>query len=106
VYRERLEDVALLRHPADADMGALVGAQHGDIGAVERDGAAEIAGDADHGIDQRGLAHAVAAQERQRLAFGKVQRHVRQHHGLAVAGRQILDAQKLTHRLPRRDRPL
>src|SRR5262249_17778472 len=50
--RERFENVALLRHPADAGLGALVGPQLGDVGAVQRDAAAEIAGDANNGIDQ------------------------------------------------------
>ena len=67
-------------------MGALFRAQRGDIGAVERDLAAEIMRDADHGIDQRGLAHAVPAEERDRLAFAERQRHVGEHDGLAVAG--------------------
>ena len=71
--RERPEDVALLRHPADAGMRALVRAQPGDVAAVEPDGAAEMAGDADDRVDQRGLAHAVAAEQRQRLAFGDLE---------------------------------
>ena len=68
---ERLEDVALLRHPADAGMGALVGAQAGDVAPAEPDRAAAIARHADDGVDQRGLAHAVAAEQRERLAFGE-----------------------------------
>src|SRR6516165_9882960 len=35
--RERFEDVALLRHPADAGMGALIGAQRRDVAPVEAD---------------------------------------------------------------------
>ena len=73
-------------------MGALVGPQPGDVGAVERDGAADIAGDADDGVDQRGLAHAVAAEQRQRLALGDLDADVFQHDGLAVAGGQAFDA--------------
>jgi len=69
----------------------LLGPQLGDVGAVERDGAADIAGDADDGVDQRGLAHAVTAEQRQRLAFGERQRDVRQHDGLAVAGAELRD---------------
>ena len=67
--------------------------------------AAETAGDADDRIDQRGLAGAVAAQQRQHLAFGERKRHARQHHRLAVAGAQAVDGEKVRHRPPRRDRP-
>ena len=86
LHGERFENVALLRHPADADMGALIGAQPGDVGAVERNRAAEITGDADDGIDQRGLAHAVAAEQGERLAFGERQRDVGKHDRFAVTG--------------------
>jgi hypothetical protein len=95
--RERFENIALLRHPADTGMGALIGAQSGDVGAVERNGAAEIAGHAHDGVDQSGLAHAVAAQERQRLAFVERQRNIRQHHGFAVTGAKAVDGEKFRH---------
>jgi len=94
---ERFEDVAFLRHPADPGMRALIRPQPGDVGAVERDAAAEIAGHPDNGVDQRGLAHAVAAKQRQRLAFGERQRDVRQHHGLAVAGAKAVYDKELRH---------
>ena len=42
---------------------------------------------AHHGREQRGLADAVAADDRERLAFAEREPHVLQHHGLAVAGR-------------------
>src|SRR4029079_11353078 len=63
--RERLEDIALLRHPADPGVGALVGAHGGDVAGLERDRPADEARDADDRIDQGGLAHAVAAEQRQ-----------------------------------------
>ena len=72
---------------------------------AERNRAAKAAGDADDRIDQRGLAGAVAPEQRQRLAFAQRQRHVRQHHRLAVAGAQGIDGEKLRHRPPHRDRP-
>src|SRR5215472_165509 len=59
---ERFEDVALLGHPANSGMGALIGAKCGDVNAIERDATAEIPRHADNGVDQRGLAHAVATQ--------------------------------------------
>src|SRR5207237_10561226 len=66
--RERLEDVALLRHPADAEHRALLRRQPRDVAAAERDGAATIAGDADDRVHQCGLAHAVPAEHGRRLA--------------------------------------
>ena len=36
---------------------------------------------------------------------GRRQRHVRQHHRLAVAGAQAFDGEQIRHRRPRRDRP-
>ena len=69
--------------------GALVGPQRGDVAAAERDRAGAIAGDADDRVEQRRLAHAVAAEQRQRLPFGKRQRELGQHHGLAVAGARV-----------------
>ena len=95
--RERFENIALLRHPADPGMGPLIGPQPGDIGAVERDAAAEITGHADDGIDQRRIAHAVAAKQRQRLAFGERQRNVRQHHRFTVAGAKAVDGKEFRH---------
>ena len=105
-HGERAEDVALLRHPADPGPRALVGAQRGDVGAAERQRPAEAAGDADDGVDQRGLAGAVAPEQRQHLPLRQGQRHLGQHHRLAVAGAQALDAKQVSHGRPRRDRRL
>ena len=105
MHRERLEDVALLGHPADAGERALLRRQSGDVAPREHDGAAAVAGDADDGVDERGLAHAVAAEQRQRLALRQRERDVGKDHRLAIAGPQPLDAEKISHRRPRRDRP-
>src|SRR6266446_9193858 len=104
-HRQRAEDIALLRHPADARPRPLVRPHLRDIPPAKADGSSEAAGNPDNRIDQRGLAGAVAPQERQHLAFRKAQRHAGQYHRFAVAGAQALDAQQLTHRRPRRDRP-
>ena len=58
--------------------------------AAKRDAAAMLAGSARQGVDQRGLASAIAPQQGQCLAFGQFQGNTRQHHGLAVARTQAL----------------
>ncbi len=45
------------------------GRRRGDVAPVERDGAGAATRDADDGVEQRGLAGAVAAEQRQRLAL-------------------------------------
>ncbi len=97
-HRQRTEDIALLRHPADPGPRPLVRPHRRDIEPAERDRAAKTPGDADDRIDQRGLAGAVAAQQRQHLAFAERQRHARQHHRLAVSGAQAIDGEKVRHR--------
>jgi hypothetical protein len=67
-------------------MGALLRPQPRNIRAVERNLAAEIMGDPDHAIDQRRLAHTVAAKERDRLALAQRQRDVGEDDGFAIAG--------------------
>src|ERR1700694_1311619 len=104
-HRQRAEDVALLRYPADTGPRPLVGPHLRDIQPAKTDGPPEAAGNPDDRIDQRGLAGAVAAQQGQHLAFREPQRHVRQYHRFAVAGAQVLDAQEFRHRRPRQDRP-
>ena len=87
---------------------ALVGRQLVQGLPTERDGSAVLPRGPRQRVDQRGLARAVAAQQRQRLAFAEREGHVVQHHGLAVAGAQVLDAQQFRHerRLHGPDRPL
>ena len=103
--RQRAEDIALLRHPADPCPRPLVRPHLRDIPPAKGDGSPEPFVNPDNRIDQRGLAGAVAAEQRQHLAFGKTQRQIRQYHRFAVAGAQTFDAQQIRHRRPRRDRP-
>ena len=98
LHGERAEDVALLRHPADAGVRAPLGALARDVAAVERGCVPAVCvRDADDGVDQRGLADAVAAEQRQRLAVGQREADVGQHDGLAVAGGEALDLQQVSH---------
>ena len=94
VHGERLEDVALLRHPADARRRALVRGQPVQHGAPQRHAARMLARGARQRVDQRGLARAVAAQQGQGVAFGQRERNALQHHGLAVARAEAFDAQQ------------
>src|SRR5262245_96337 len=103
--RERLEDVALLRHPADAGMRALVGPQRRDVAAVDRDAAGDEPGHADDRVDQRGLAHAVASEQGERLPLGERERDRIEHDGLAVARGQPVDGEEIRHRATPRDSP-
>src|SRR5258707_432628 len=102
---ERFEDVALLRHPADAGKGALVRAQRRDVAAIEADTAGEEARHAHDRIDQGGLAHAVAAEQSERLSLGERERDVVEHDRLAVACAQPLDGQQFRHRATLPDTP-
>src|SRR5262245_58035398 len=102
---ERFEDVAFLRHPADAGKGALVRAQRRDVAAIEADTAGEEARHAHDRIDQGGLAHAVAAEQSERLALGERERDLVEHDRLAVACAQPLDGQEFRHRATLPDTP-
>src|SRR5262249_9762992 len=103
--RERFEDVALLRYPADAGMGALIGAQRRDVAAIEADAAGGKARHAHDRIDQSGLAHALAAGQSERSALGRGGRDPVEHDRLAVARAQPLDGQEVRHRATLPDRP-
>ena len=64
LHGQRPEDVALLRHPADAGAARVSRRQRADArGRPSAIDAGEAARDADQGVDQRGLADAVAAQQ-------------------------------------------
>src|SRR5215470_5784948 len=102
---ERFEDVALLRHPADAGKGTLVRAQRRDVAAIEADAAGEEARHAYDRINQGGLAHAVAAEQSERLALGERERDLVEHDRLAVACAQPLDRQEFRHRATLPDTP-
>src|SRR5581483_8276157 len=86
---------ALLRHPADAKMRTRLGHRKRDVVPIEMNRAGEASREADNGIDERRLAHAIAAEKRERRAGGECQIDVIEHHGLAVARAQALDAQEL-----------
>src|SRR5262245_3124395 len=102
---QRAEDVALLRHPTDAERRPRLGRQGGDLAARQRNRAGEATSHPDQAVDQGRLAHTVAAEHGQRLALAQAERHLGQHYGAAVAGREIVDGEQVSHRGSRPDRP-
>ena len=66
--RQRAEDVALLRRPADAAPRARMRRQRVTSVAAKNDAAGVARGDADQRVEQRRLADAVASEQRERLA--------------------------------------
>ena len=94
---QRLEDVPFLGNPTDAGVRALIGPQPRDIAPGKMNRAGETPRDARDGVHQRRLAGAIAAKQRQRLAFLDDDRDMVEHTGLAVAGHQAFEPQKLGH---------
>jgi hypothetical protein len=100
---QRLEDVPLLRHPADARRRALVGPQVRDVRAGEHDASGPPPRHADQRAEQRGLARAVATQKRERLPLAEREVNVVDHHCFGIPGPEALDPQELRHGSLRRD---
>lgn len=105
LHRQRREHPALLRHPAQAGPRAPVRRHPGDVRAAPADAAAMQAREAHQRGQQRGLADAVAAQQREAAASVEAERHVVQHDGVAVAGGHALQRQQFSHARPPRGRP-
>src|SRR6185437_12966133 len=64
------ENLALLRHPADACERALVGGEPADVLAAPDDAAAAKLGEAHQGEEQRAFADAVAPEHGEAAALG------------------------------------
>ena len=86
MHRERFENIALLRHPADTGGSALVRGQFMQHDAAQMDGAAMLAGGAGQRVHERGFTGAVASQQRHGLAFAQRNGHVVEHHSFTVTG--------------------
>jgi hypothetical protein len=97
--REAREQQVALRDVHDAGLGALLGAQRLQLLPGDRHRAgAEVRQAADR-VQQRRLAVAVGADDDQRLPLRERERDVPDHRGLAVAGLQAVDDQRvLSHR--------
>ena len=83
------QDAAALRHVGDAHAAAQVRGGVGHVDTVERDAPAARRQQADQRLQQRRLAHAVVADDADRLAFVHLQRHAVQHRHVAVAGAEL-----------------
>ena len=89
VHRERFENIALLRHPANAGTRARLRRQGMQWHAGQHDLTRVLAGSTRQRVHQGGFTGAVAPQERQGFAFGQRKTHTVEHHGFAVARAQI-----------------
>src|SRR2546427_704652 len=104
-HAERGEHAAALRHQRHAALDAAERRPRGDVVIPEAHAAATWLRKSDHGSDQRGLAHAVAAEDGHDLARRDVERHTVQHVALAVVGVDVTDGQhRPRRRLRHRDR--
>ena len=92
-HREPAEDLAALRHEADAGARALVRRRILDGLAVELDAAGLDGHQAHQRLEQRGLADAVAPQQHRDLAAMRLQAHVAQDVRAAVVLVDVLDVQ-------------
>jgi hypothetical protein len=98
VHGERGEHQALLRDPADAGAAALEGRHRMAVAALPAQRAAVQRGQPHHRDQQRGLAHAIAAEHRERVGLGDGQRHAVEHDRRAVAGGDVVEREQRGHR--------
>ena len=103
--RERREHEPLLRHPAQARLAAAIGRQRGEVLAAPAHRAAAHAREPHQRDQQRRLAHAVAPEQREAVAFVQRERDVFQHDAVAVARGDAVDRQQLSHAAPRPGTP-
>lgn len=92
-HRQLAEYRRLLRQVGQAQYGAAVDRQAGDVGAVDVDRAGIRRHQADDHVERRGLAGAVRAQQADHFTAFDLQRHVAHHQALAIAFLQALDDQ-------------
>ena len=95
LHRQATEHALAARHLADAERGDLVGWRVGDVAAVENDRTAVGFHHTADRLQQRALASAVGAQQRNDLAFLDVEVDAEQHLPAAVARVEIADQQQV-----------
>src|SRR5215467_3074181 len=91
---ERGEDAALFRTERDAGAPDLVRRPVDQLAPLELHRAGALADDAHDRLERRGLAGAVAAEQRHHLAGAHLEADAVQHVRLAVPGLQVLDRQQ------------
>ena len=92
------KNAAALRHIQNSKPAALMRGPTGHIDAVDHDLAAARRQQTHDRLHERGLAHAVVADDTDRFAFPKLQRNAMQHRHFAVAGLQVDDVEDKTVR--------
>jgi len=99
--RQRRENLALLRDPAQTPARPRVRRGGGHVPAAPQDGAAHQPGIAHEGEEQGGLADSVSAEHGEATVLADLEGHVVEHHGIAVAGAHALEPEQgLSHELP------
>ena len=88
------KDLALLRHVAEPGPGAAIGGEASDLLTVQAQMPAVQRSVAHDGRHQGGLADAVAADDRDRLAILERKPDLFEHDGLAVAGGDLLELER------------
>ena len=89
------KDFAALRHIANARSGALVGFGVGQVLACQAHTAALDGHQAHQAFEQRGFAHAVAAQQHCDLTLFSTEAHITQDVGAAIVLVDVLNGQHL-----------
>jgi len=89
--REAGKNLAALRHIADARCSAFVGFGMARVFAVQRDDAAIDRHQTHEGFQQRGFAHAIAAQQHRDLAQFRIQAHIAKDVRAAVILMDVFD---------------
>ena len=97
MYGERLENVALLGHPADTRCSTFKRRQRVQRHTAKGDAPGMLARGTGQGVHQRRLAGSVATQQGQGFTLGQREIDAREHHGFAVTGAQIFYFQQLSH---------
>src|SRR5229473_574070 len=103
---QRRKDFALLRHPAETGARAPMRRDPREVATAPGDAAAAHAREAHDREQQRRLADAVAAEQREAAAVRDIERQAIEHDGVAVAGAHVLKReQRVSHGASCPDRP-
>ena len=89
VRAQARKDAAALRNVCDAEPASLMRRPAGHVHPVDCDLAAARRQQPHNGLHERGLAHAIVADNSDRFAFPELQRDPMQHRQFAIAGLQI-----------------
>src|SRR6202171_6640274 len=102
---ERWKHESLLRDPSQSGLRTAKRRQAHDIRALPRQTAALEPREPHQRQQQRRLADAITAKQREAASGVDLERNVLEHDGVAIAGRQALRGKKPSHGPPPRGRP-